>query len=337
MTSTSHLLTRLHDDGDARDQVGRLLAHLRALVVQPPEDRAADLRQVGLDALAERVHHGAEAAQHDDVLGQAARGWRRAEVSKDTAGSPGITSSQRPARQRERWYDKEPATLTATTISPPLTHLGHLPLGGEQSPHHPTPFPHPLSPIPSPSLPLVVWSGKAYNMPHLIPSPPSPLPAPSLLEDVQHAPPIPSLRRLCPGCPPPPPSHPPPLPPRPLTSVVCSWKAYRMPSISCSSRRESTSDAPRFPIAFSIVSITILRYCSDSSFRSSTTRLMISEAPTLLAISTVVSTSWTEQEGEGHRGDGVTGEGGWAVGWMNRACNNPGHVQLVGDLHGRVD
>jgi len=83
--------------------------------------------------------------------------------------------------------------------------------------------------------------------------------------------------------------------PKPLSittsSVVCSWNAYRIPSISCSSRRESMSAAPRFPMIFSMVSITILRYCSFSSFRSSTTRLMISEAPTLLAISTVVSTS----------------------------------------------
>ena len=34
----------------------------------------------------------------------------------------------------------------------------------------------------------------------------------------------------------------------PFTSCVCSWKAYRMPSISCSSRRESTSDEPRLPM-----------------------------------------------------------------------------------------
>lgn len=106
------------------------------------------------------------------------------------------------------------------------------------------------------------------------------------------------------------------------TSCVCSWKAYRMPSISCSSRRESTSDEPRFPMVcntnevtvsetlneakrrentqtiltdyeptFSIVSMTIFLYCSFSSFRSSTILLIISDAPTLFANSTVVSTS----------------------------------------------
>ena len=44
-------------------------------------------------------------------------------------------------------------------------------------------------------------------------------------------------------------------------------------------------------VTFSIVSMTIFRYCSFSSLRSSTIRLMISDAPTLLASSTVVSTS----------------------------------------------
>ena len=45
-------------------------------------------------------------------------------------------------------------------------------------------------------------------------------------------------------------------------------------------------------VTFSIVSMTIFRYCSFSSLRSSTIRLMISDAPTLLASSTVVSTSY---------------------------------------------
>lgn len=43
---------------------------------------------------------------------------------------------------------------------------------------------------------------------------------------------------------------------------------------------------------FSMVSITIFLYCSFSSFKSSTILLMISDAPTLLANSTVVSTSY---------------------------------------------
>jgi len=60
-----------------------------------------------------------------------------------------------------------------------------------------------------------------------------------------------------------------------ITSVVCSWNANRILAISCSSKQESMSAALRFPMIFSLVSITILGYCSFSSFRSSTTRLMI--------------------------------------------------------------
>jgi hypothetical protein len=59
------LVARLHHDGDARDQVGRLLPDLGELVVQPPLDRAADLREVQLDAHAERVDDRAEAVEHD--------------------------------------------------------------------------------------------------------------------------------------------------------------------------------------------------------------------------------------------------------------------------------
>lgn len=44
-------------------------------------------------------------------------------------------------------------------------------------------------------------------------------------------------------------------------------------------------------LTFSIVSMTIFLYCSFSSFRSSTILLIISDAPTLFANSTVVSTS----------------------------------------------
>mmetsp|Transcript_36035 Transcript_36035/g.119345 ORF Transcript_36035/g.119345 Transcript_36035/m.119345 type:complete len:237 (+) Transcript_36035:894-1604(+) len=76
-----------------------------------------------------------------------------------------------------------------------------------------------------------------------------------------------------------------------VSSLVCSWKAYRMPSTSCSSSRWSMSAAERDEMTFSTVSITILRYGSDSSFKSSTMRVTISEAPTFLASSSVVSTS----------------------------------------------
>mmetsp|Transcript_31631 Transcript_31631/g.101139 ORF Transcript_31631/g.101139 Transcript_31631/m.101139 type:complete len:237 (+) Transcript_31631:893-1603(+) len=76
-----------------------------------------------------------------------------------------------------------------------------------------------------------------------------------------------------------------------VSSLVCSWKAYRMPSTSCSSSRWSMSAAERDEMTFSTVSITILRYGSDSSLRSSTMRVTISEAPTFLASSSVVSTS----------------------------------------------
>ena len=44
-------------------------------------------------------------------------------------------------------------------------------------------------------------------------------------------------------------------------------------------------------VTFSTQSMTIFLYCSLSSFKSSTRRLTISAPPTLLAISTVVSTS----------------------------------------------
>lgn len=65
------------------------------------------------------------------------------------------------------------------------------------------------------------------------------------------------------------------------TSCVCSWKAYTIPSISCSSKRASISFAPINETIFSIVSITIFRYSSFSSFRSSTIRAIISAEPTL--------------------------------------------------------
>mmetsp|Transcript_43295 Transcript_43295/g.113772 ORF Transcript_43295/g.113772 Transcript_43295/m.113772 type:complete len:330 (-) Transcript_43295:1444-2433(-) len=77
-----------------------------------------------------------------------------------------------------------------------------------------------------------------------------------------------------------------------VSSPVCSWKEKRMPSTSCSSSLWSMSAAERLEMTFSIVSMTILRYGSDSSLRSSTMRVTISEAPTLLASSSVVSTSW---------------------------------------------
>mmetsp|Transcript_28314 Transcript_28314/g.85363 ORF Transcript_28314/g.85363 Transcript_28314/m.85363 type:complete len:245 (-) Transcript_28314:2397-3131(-) len=76
-----------------------------------------------------------------------------------------------------------------------------------------------------------------------------------------------------------------------VSSDVCSWKAYTMPSMICSSRRESMSATPRFAITLSIVSMTIFRYGSEASFKSSTIRPMMSAPPTLFAISTVVSTS----------------------------------------------
>mmetsp|Transcript_35590 Transcript_35590/g.84480 ORF Transcript_35590/g.84480 Transcript_35590/m.84480 type:complete len:456 (-) Transcript_35590:1465-2832(-) len=55
----------LHDGGDAADEVCSLLAHLGALVVQPPLQRPADLGQVGFDALAEGVDDRRYAVQHD--------------------------------------------------------------------------------------------------------------------------------------------------------------------------------------------------------------------------------------------------------------------------------
>ena len=62
------LLRGLHDHGDLGYQVGRLLPHLGRLVVQAPQDGAANLRQVGLHPLAQRVDHRAEAVEHDRVV-----------------------------------------------------------------------------------------------------------------------------------------------------------------------------------------------------------------------------------------------------------------------------
>mmetsp|Transcript_86974 Transcript_86974/g.243812 ORF Transcript_86974/g.243812 Transcript_86974/m.243812 type:complete len:245 (+) Transcript_86974:819-1553(+) len=76
-----------------------------------------------------------------------------------------------------------------------------------------------------------------------------------------------------------------------VSSEVCSWNAYTMPSMICSSRRESMSATPRLAITLSMVSITIFRYGSDASFKSSTILPMMSAPPTLFAISTVVSTN----------------------------------------------
>ena len=75
-----------------------------------------------------------------------------------------------------------------------------------------------------------------------------------------------------------------------VSSDVCSWNEYRMPSMRSSSSLWSMSAADRLAITFSVVSITILRYGSDSSLRSSTMRVMISDEPTFLASSSVVST-----------------------------------------------
>ena len=61
--------------------------------------------------------------------------------------------------------------------------------------------------------------------------------------------------------------------------------------MSCSSSRVSMSAAERLAITFSIVSMTIRRYGSDSSLRSSTMREMTSPLPTFFASSSVVSTS----------------------------------------------
>jgi hypothetical protein len=63
------LAALLHHDRDARDEVRRLLPRARQLVVQPPLDRAVDLRQVRLRALAEARDDGAKAVeQHGDGL-----------------------------------------------------------------------------------------------------------------------------------------------------------------------------------------------------------------------------------------------------------------------------
>mmetsp|Transcript_29025 Transcript_29025/g.67289 ORF Transcript_29025/g.67289 Transcript_29025/m.67289 type:complete len:780 (-) Transcript_29025:1289-3628(-) len=57
--------TSFHHDGDTSNQICRLLPNLGSLVVQAPLDGPANLRQVGLDALAQRVDHCAEPCEHD--------------------------------------------------------------------------------------------------------------------------------------------------------------------------------------------------------------------------------------------------------------------------------
>ena len=62
------LLAGLHDDGNPGDEVGGLLAHLGRLVVETPEDGAADLGQVRLHTLPQAVHNGAETVEHHHIL-----------------------------------------------------------------------------------------------------------------------------------------------------------------------------------------------------------------------------------------------------------------------------
>ena len=75
------------------------------------------------------------------------------------------------------------------------------------------------------------------------------------------------------------------------SSPVCSWNAYSTPSMRSSSKRASMSAVPSFSITFVMVSMTIRRYGSLSSFRSSTIFEITSDAPVLSASSRVVSTS----------------------------------------------
>ena len=68
MTHELLLLAGLHDDGNPGNEVGGLLAHLGRLVVETPENRTADLGQVGLHPLTQAVHNGAKTVQHHHVL-----------------------------------------------------------------------------------------------------------------------------------------------------------------------------------------------------------------------------------------------------------------------------
>ena len=63
-----YLLTRLHNDCDSRDEIGRLLSHFGGFIVESPQNRTADLRQVRLHALTESVDNRAEPVQHHNVL-----------------------------------------------------------------------------------------------------------------------------------------------------------------------------------------------------------------------------------------------------------------------------
>ena len=54
------LLAGFHDDCDSGDEIGGLLPHLGGLVVEPPEDGSADLRQVRLHPLTQTVDNCSE-------------------------------------------------------------------------------------------------------------------------------------------------------------------------------------------------------------------------------------------------------------------------------------
>lgn len=58
------LAAGLHDDSNASDEVSGLLPHLGALVVEPPLDCPADLREVWLHALPQGIDHGAKPVEH---------------------------------------------------------------------------------------------------------------------------------------------------------------------------------------------------------------------------------------------------------------------------------
>ena len=64
------LSTSVHDGGDTRDEVGRLLTNFGCLVVESPEDGATDLGEVRLHTHTQRIHHNTKPIQHYHILKQ---------------------------------------------------------------------------------------------------------------------------------------------------------------------------------------------------------------------------------------------------------------------------
>ncbi len=75
----TYLSTSVHDGSNARDEIRRLLSNLSGLVVQPPKDGAADLREIGLHSRPQGIYNHTKSVEHDYILrereGENSLGW----------------------------------------------------------------------------------------------------------------------------------------------------------------------------------------------------------------------------------------------------------------------